>query len=644
VLSYPVRTLLRELVAIRRSAGSSAFDVEGEGVTTTLIVREGVVVSVESTQPGEVLGRILLRKRVVTAPQYLEVLDKLLQAVASGPKRTIRFDELAVELGLVTRDQVRRALADELKLQAARVFFASSPTWTKRSVAPWRTYLPVTSFKVESLFLEAMRWIDGALRRALGIDEALERALQPVWDLPEIDRQFQLTPEEKAYVREALAGGRTVAELLAAPREGIDAEALLTALFATGAAEPCPRRDVERSLPPPVDMRSSIPGIELDDASIDAMLGNLGDSATPPVSQPSPDSAALENALRAERAFQRAREKMRRGSVRDALPDLDEAVSIRPRTIEYGVYAAWARHAASDAELSQPKAAELEKLARDAIRAQPQLAFAHFVLGEALHAAGQGDKARKERMLALKMDPELFEALRAERLRDVARAPSSRRPVMRRVSDPGDAPPPPLLAPAPPALAPPALAPTALAPPAPAPPTPAPEPAIVEPSEPSPAADALPVSEERARPEAIEERAADPVAPPPERSAVSLIGYALMALAAGGTAAALVGRCSPPPRFSVVMVPAPSSTAAPSAETVAAAPSLPSAAPVSASERSLVLLPAYASQHRVYLDGRQVGSGATELWLPCGHHLLRIGSHGTDREIELPCGGKVDLR
>jgi len=51
-----------------------------------------------------------------------------------------------------------------------------------------------------------------------------------------------------------------------------------------------------------------------------------------------------------------------------------------------------------------------------------------------------------------------------------------------------------------------------------------------------------------------------------------------------------------------------------------------------------------AEHHRVFFDGRVVGEGEGSFVVPCGAHVVRIGSAGQDRNVVVPCGGSVDLR
>jgi tetratricopeptide (TPR) repeat protein len=54
--------------------------------------------------------------------------------------------------------------------------------------------------------------------------------------------------------------------------------------------------------------------------------------------------------------------------------------------------------------------------------------------------------------------------------------------------------------------------------------------------------------------------------------------------------------------------------------------------------------PPAANGHRVYFDGRMIGAPPGALVVPCGKHIVRVGSAGHDQDIDIPCGGTVAIR
>jgi hypothetical protein len=58
---------------------------------------------------------------------------------------------------------------------------------------------------------------------------------------------------------------------------------------------------------------------------------------------------------------------------------------------------------------------------------------------------------------------------------------------------------------------------------------------------------------------------------------------------------------------------------------------------------TLLTLPRSSKGHRIFVDGRVVGSGPAPMKLACGKHKIKIGSGGKSRVVDLPCGGELTL-
>jgi serine/threonine protein kinase len=52
----------------------------------------------------------------------------------------------------------------------------------------------------------------------------------------------------------------------------------------------------------------------------------------------------------------------------------------------------------------------------------------------------------------------------------------------------------------------------------------------------------------------------------------------------------------------------------------------------------VLILPAYAKDHRIFVDGKVKGDGNAPLVLSCGQHTIQIGSAGKSRDMNIPCG------
>ena len=78
------------------------------------------------------------------------------------------------------------------------------------------------------------------------------------------------------------------------------------------------------------------------------------------------------------------------------------------------------------------------------------------------------------------------------------------------------------------------------------------------------------------------------------------------------------------------------------AESPAPAPSASSASALVAKASTTILSTRSASpNHRIFFDGRVVGETPASVEVPCGKHTVQLGSAGTSRTLELPCGQEL---
>jgi serine/threonine-protein kinase len=91
---------------------------------------------------------------------------------------------------------------------------------------------------------------------------------------------------------------------------------------------------------------------------------------------------------------------------------------------------------------------------------------------------------------------------------------------------------------------------------------------------------------------------------------------------------------------------APTASALPSQATVpSAAPAgsdvpVPSPTPVPPGQGDILTKPSVGG-HRIYVDDRVVGNSPEPVRVRCGRHDVRIGSAGTPRDVDVPCGGSI---
>ena len=65
--------------------------------------------------------------------------------------------------------------------------------------------------------------------------------------------------------------------------------------------------------------------------------------------------------------------------------------------------------------------------------------------------------------------------------------------------------------------------------------------------------------------------------------------------------------------------------------------------PVAGASEGVLVFPASAAGHRVYVDGKVKGDGATPVVVACGKHTVKIGSAGEPADVDVPCGKTLKL-
>src|SRR5207237_4504098 len=88
--------------------------------------------------------------------------------------------------------------------------------------------------------------------------------------------------------------------------------------------------------------------------------------------------------------------------------------------------------------------------------------------------------------------------------------------------------------------------------------------------------------------------------------------------------------------------PAAATEAAPAAATPAVVHTPPPSPAIPPGE-GLLRTPASAAGHRVFIDGRIAGNSPGPLRVPCGTHVVRVGSAGKNQTVEVPCGDEVTV-
>ena len=408
--------LLKMLLQLQESRRTGALDVVGPAARVRFFVDEGLIVHADEGTVGETLGRILVRERVVDQEQYSAAIEWMTELRASGKKAML--GEVFVDLGLLSTEQVRAALAAQVQSKALRAL-----AWPQARFRFMESFGPLVLkdrfvTHIEPLVIAALRLaeredIDTLLGQALARHAILRS------DAPGLAARidaFRFPPAETAFVA-TLDGSLTVKQLLDAEQtEGVDRAVVLTALLltdtldlrATAAAgristvpRPAPRSR------PPASPPASAPA-----------------PASTPAPAPAPSSAshvgpetpkAPMAPLLAEKAYQTGKRLVRANRLPEAVVELRRAAALYG-AVEYDLWAKWAASRA-DEENEDRHAGPLRAVAELAIAEDTERGFATFVLGHLARRKGELAKAEALFERARSLDPEAIESGWEARLR-----------------------------------------------------------------------------------------------------------------------------------------------------------------------------------------------------------------------------------
>jgi hypothetical protein len=320
--------------------------------------------------------------------------------------------------------------------------------------------------------------------------------------------------------------------------------------------------------------------------------------------------------LAAEQAFQKGMALLRATQTVSAALELRRASLLQPESLEYALCASWAEARSRSEVPSEADRRTLLEIAQRAKKRDPMFAFGSYVLGQLALWAGDDAAAKKWFYEALRLDPS-SEA--GPQVRILARYGTGTS------GPPGTG--------------------------QPSPRDQTPQKAPLAATEPAPAT----------RTSAAEVRPPTQVEKPNRWVRWLLAGGALVATAA--LVRSEMARESVPPAgqaptssLEPVVAEAKDASTSPdgpsgdvsASDIVGGDPPPPAASGDKGSDgddKGTVRLPPRASGHRVYVDGRrvQVDEDAT-LRLPCGAHVIQIGSRGTPEPIDVRCGGEVQLQ
>lgn len=421
--------LARVLAQLEREHATGVLDIDASGLRTTFYLREGAIVFAESGTVGETLGRVLVTGGVITEDQYRQILRRMTDALVHD--ELMRFGEVAIELGILSPEQVSEGLKTQMRARVVRCLQLDSARWIFREdpdalagVARFACPLPAAVVEALSEAQEAARWIWRLHARG-------ELAIALLAPMGEIASRLRLGPAELRIVR-ALEGHERIARLL--PSDAPDLEvraAMIASLILLELAElrtvssvttPTPARKA------PAPRAEAPPPREADDAAVRAVdaAARLRDEFARRRGAPTP--ARREEArtrLSAEEHYAEGRRFLREGKHAMALRELRAAAEAMPDAPEYRLADALADWLCADDEVMRSASAEvLAHWVTVTLKGDRRNAFAHYVQGRLFSATNDHAAALKAFTIASKLDPSDVEFARWQR---VARARTSGR-------------------------------------------------------------------------------------------------------------------------------------------------------------------------------------------------------------------------
>ena len=406
-LDQPLEThLALVLRAAEAQEASGVLEVVAGAHRTGIVLHEGVPVFADAGTVGETLGRVLLRSGRIDSDEYAAILRRMTEALVDD--ETMRFGEVAVELGILDplevsealRKQVREKIVGCLQLERADWTFRADPDAAARVA---RYPAPVSAVLSDAILApgESRAWFDRMQRYT---------HLYPQLRIDSRGSMPGLTPARLRFLR-MLDGTRSAGMvILAASTQLEDAPGLLAMLTLLGRVE---LRDAPlvRTIPPapepPAPARET-PARTTDAADLAAKLrADLGRGRAAPAPQ------EHRTRLSAEDSFEKGRRCLTQGRLAAALPLLQAAAEAMPGAREYALYHRFTQYLSTEeVQLRKALLVELEALVLEVLGEDRRCAFAHYVQGRL--AAVEGDDASALRCfrIAAQLDPHDVEAQR----------------------------------------------------------------------------------------------------------------------------------------------------------------------------------------------------------------------------------------
>jgi tetratricopeptide (TPR) repeat protein len=434
------------LVEVCGRAETGVLEVRQGGVCTAIYLREGRPVFVEGGALRETLGRLLLRRGEIAERDYVRVVERMTERTVTS--ETLRMGEVLVELGILSPEEIRRALAVQMREKILACFRSDAFQFDFSLLGDLpEDAVPHDALGVESLVLAGVRahfGPDRISRLLAAWGKGRPRLLPPA---EETAARFEMTAAERRLL-EALRGDRDLDSLqalsildpvhtgqvvaaLAVSRvlsfdEGTPAAVTRAKIGPPPAArEPraaprsaAPKRAEAQPATAQAGAEQSAPAGPARVRSADSLWRlrrSLG--AAPPADAKAAAGEQRGARLDAERCFRQGRRLLEQGLVPGAQREFARAAELQPEETEYVAYEAWSTWLAARGEEARTLCrAKAQACVQRLLERDPDCTRAHSMLGQLLYAGGDLRGARRHFSLALRGDADDVDAQRGMRM------------------------------------------------------------------------------------------------------------------------------------------------------------------------------------------------------------------------------------
>jgi hypothetical protein len=421
--------------------------VGDDGVRTDLFFRRGEIIFAEQGTLGETLGRLLLRERVLSQEQYAAVIERMTERLVDTEQ--LRFGEAAVQLGFADPQQIHEALTVQVQRKATRCLSSYRVDVTLRDDPDALDDVSAFPTRVETCVLAGMREHYDDRRLDHILFDVADQCPVTTGATGALLMGLPLMPIESRIVA-TLHGEESVLAIIRASEAPLIAKRILGFLRLADALEfasPAPARVTQVFAEPTVatslPRRAAAPSPEEDGALRAAVSAKaVAPRAPTPDAEGAPRRRPLGKAsaiaiqiaravgrsippptshkrarLEAEKEFAKGQRLAAFAKWDAAYDAFHRASRCMPEALEYGLHAVWAEvMTATTVEDRQERLKAAGVIARQAMKQEPNLAYAHYVEGNVALELGREEIALKRFRRAAAIDPAFTDAVRHARI------------------------------------------------------------------------------------------------------------------------------------------------------------------------------------------------------------------------------------